>query len=443
MQAFEGKKYMIVGAGLTGLSAARWCVRNGYAFDLCDTRERLANEDAIKQEFTDAQLFLGPLNTKQLVQYEQLIVSPGVALSTPAIAEAIQQGVQVTGDIQLFADHCTKPIVAITGSNGKTTVTTLVGEMLSSAGKKVAVGGNIGTPALDLGDADIYVLELSSFQLETTPNLNAEVAVILNISADHMDRYPSLEAYIQAKQNVFNGSKKAIENGHDKATQAHTNNAVGAFVSNQPALNEFGVIQHNGKSWLAHGKQPLIAIEEMKIKGVHNTLNAVAALAIVDALNIDISSTFGTLKEFAGLPHRCQWLGSKDGIAFYNDSKGTNVGATLAAVEGIGAEIDGKIWLLLGGVGKGQDFSSLQAACAQYVAEAHVFGEARKEIIAGVGSGCRSVEHTTLDSALAASLSKAQDGDVVLFSPACASFDQFKNYEQRGEYFTSLVEAVL
>lgn len=445
MHALKDKKFMIVGAGLTGLSVARWCVRNGYAFDLCDTRTNLTNAEDIRKEFSSAHLFLGELDAQQLVKYEQLVVSPGVAIATPAIVEAKKQGVKITGDIQLFAERCTQPIVAITGSNGKTTVATLVGELLTAAGKDVAVGGNIGVPALDLPEAEIYVLELSSFQLETTAHLNAEVAVILNISADHMDRYADLNGYIAAKQQVFNGSKKTIFNGHELATKAATNNAVASFVASAPQAKEFGVVEKHGKSWLAFGEKTLLATDEMKLKGKHNILNAAAALALVYALDIDVTSTstLTALKEFPGLPYRCQWLGSKKGVDFYNDSKGTNVGATLAAVTGLGAEIKGKIWLLLGGVGKEQDFTPLADICQQYVMEIQVYGADRNKIIADINSSCSCYEHETLNEAFKRSLLLAEDGDVILFSPACASFDQFENYIQRGAYFTALVEATL
>lgn len=443
MQALKDKKYMIVGAGLTGLSVARWCVRNGYAFDLCDTRTSLPNADEIRKEFPTANLYLGELEAQRLSSYEQLVVSPGVALASAAIVEARAQGVAITGDIQLFAEHCAKPIVAITGSNGKTTVATLVGELLTAAGKDVAVGGNIGIPALDLPDAEVYVLELSSFQLETTASLNAEVAVILNISADHMDRYADLQSYIAAKQQVFSGSKKAIFNRNEIDTKPLNINAVSSFADNTPKPEEFGVVGKHGKNWLVLGEKTLLATDELKLKGKHNILNAVAALALVHALGVDIEATLPALKEFTGLPYRCQWLGNKEGVTFYNDSKGTNVGATLAAVEGLGTEVKGKIWLLLGGVGKEQDFSPLADVCRKYVAEVQVYGAACKEIITDINGSCETYAHETLDEAFKRSHLLAKEGDVILFSPACASFDQFKDYIARGAHFTSLVEAIL
>lgn len=444
MQALTEKKYMIVGAGLTGVSVARWCLRHGYAFDLCDTRTDLANAEQIRQEFPEARLFLGELETQRLVRYEQLVVSPGVALANTAIVEARQQGVGVSGDIQLFAEHCQQPIIAITGSNGKTTVATLVGELLSAAGKTVALGGNIGVPALDLPAAELSVLELSSFQLETTEQLNAEVAVILNISADHMDRYTDLDTYIAAKQKVFNGCSKPVFNRDDLETQPRTQKAVGVFSAHEPQAGEFGVVQKYGKEWIAYGEETLIATDELKLKGRHNILNAVAALAIVQqALPVDVRLCLPALKAFTGLPYRCQWLGVKDGVAFYNDSKGTNVGATLAAIDGVGKDIKGKVWLLLGGEGKGQDFSPLTKACQRYAAEVQVFGADRHIIAQAIDSECTSYKHETLDEAFNRSRLMATEGDVILFSPACASFDQFEDYQARGAYFTSLVEAVI
>lgn len=434
---------LVVGLGLTGLSAARWLQRQGLAFDLCDSRDTLPDLDAIRAEFPAAQVTTGALSAALLSRYEQLIVSPGVALAEPAIQQALAAGVTVTGDIQLFADQCRQPVIAITGSNGKSTVTTLVGELLAAAGLRVAVGGNIGVPALDLAAADIYVLELSSFQLETTPRLGALAAVILNLSEDHMDRYTGMADYLAAKQQIFNGCHRILANRDDAATLPPQRVADMTFGTGVPAAGEWGLVQYQGESWIAQGDQRLLAASSLKIKGQHNLANAMAALALVQMAGVDVQQVLPALQQFAGLDHRCQWLGEKDGVAFYNDSKGTNVGSTLAAINGLGPEIRGRIWLLAGGEGKGQDFSPLAHPCGQYVAEVLTYGADAALIANAVSGQCPVSLQTTLDEAFARACALAEEQDVIVLSPACASFDQFRNYNHRGDYFRALVEAVL
>lgn len=435
-------KRLIIGLGITGLSVARWFVREKLAFDLLDTRSQLAHADLIAKDFPEAQLFLGELKAELLCQYQELVVSPGIAIAHPAIQQAASQGVRVRGDIDVFAEHCKAPIVAITGSNGKSTVTTLVGEMLAAAGMDVAVGGNIGVPALDLPAADVYVLELSSFQLETTEQLHASVATILNISEDHLDRYAGMQAYIAAKKRIYNNAKNIVVNRQDSATFPDNQEWQSSFGLDQDAT-DFGLLVQDGVSYLTHANQPLLACNELKIKGRHNQANALAALAIVAQLGVEPQQVLTALKDFAGLPYRCQWLGEKDGVSFYNDSKGTNVGSTVAAINGLGPDTQGKIWLLAGGEGKGQDFLPLAQACEPYVAEIIGFGKDAEQIAQAAAGHCLFSLVTTIDEAFARAALLAKSGDVILLSPACASLDQFKNYVHRGEVFTTLVEAVL
>lgn len=436
-------KRMIVGLGMTGLSAARWCQRQGYAFDLCDTRAAVPGLVDIQAEFPLAQIITGPLQAGILSAYDQLIVSPGVSVREPAIVVAAEAGVEISGDVQLFAERCQQPIIAITGSNGKSTVTTLVGELLAAAGKQVAVGGNIGVPVLDLPPADIYVLELSSFQLETTRNLNAAAAVILNLSEDHLDRYDGMAGYLQAKQRIFQGCRMAVVNRDDAATAAPADLPAIYFSLDRPLAGSFGLQRIQGESWILAGDQPLIAASDLKIKGQHNLANVMAALALVQAVGVDPKQVLPALREFAGLEHRCQWLGRHNGVDFYNDSKGTNVGSTLAAVNGLGPEINGKIWLLAGGEGKGQDFLPLAVPCSRFTAAVITFGADGEKIATSVSEHCRVQRCTTLGEAFQYACKHAQPGDVILLSPACASFDQFRNYVHRGEYFRDLVGAVL
>ena len=437
------QKRMIIGLGMTGLSAARWCQRQGYAFDLCDTRTELPQRAAIAAEFPQAAIFTGPLQAEMLSAYDQLIVSPGVAVAEPAIVAAAAAGVQITGDVQLFADSCTNPILAITGSNGKSTVTTLTGELLQAAGLRVAVGGNIGVPVLDLPEADIYVLELSSFQLETTPDLHAAAAVILNLSEDHLDRYAGMAEYLQAKQAIFNGCEAIVVNRDDLASLPPAGQVASSFGLDAADGQNFGLLRIQGESWIARGVQPLVAASELKIKGQHNLANVMAALALVELAGVAAESVLPALRQFGGLEHRCQWLGRRHGVDFYNDSKGTNVGSTLAAINGLGPEIHGKIWLLAGGEGKGQDFSPLALPCSRFAAEVLTFGADGDRIAAAIEAHCGVSRYRTLDDALAYAVQSAREGDVILLSPACASFDQFRNYGHRGEYFRTLVEGML
>lgn len=439
-------KRLVIGLGITGLSVARWCVREKLAFDLLDTRSQLAHAAEIAQEFPEAQLYLEELTTERLCQYQELIVSPGVAIAHPAVQQAISQGIQVRGDIDLFAEHCQAPIVAITGSNGKSTVATLVGEMLVAAGVNVAVGGNIGVPALDLPAAEVYVLELSSFQLETTHQLKAKVATVLNISEDHLDRYAGMPEYIATKQRIYHNAECVVVNRQDAATylQALHEGSIGSFgLDSTTQAGDFGLLEHSGVNYLAQAGQPLLATSELKIKGRHNQANALAALAIVAQLGVELQNVLPALTQFAGLPHRCQWLGEKDGVNFYNDSKGTNVGSTVAAISGLGPDTTGKIWLLAGGEGKGQDFSPLAQACEPYVAAVIGFGKDAQQIGAVLAESCSFVPVATLAEAFAHALAHAVKGDAIVLSPACASLDQFKNYIERGQAFSAMVEAVL
>lgn len=442
-------KRLIVGLGMTGLSAARYCQYRGWAFDLCDSRDIPPALDAVRAEFPLANIYCGELQADILSRYDELIVSPGIAISHPAIVAARQTGARIAGDIQLFADVCDKPLIAITGSNGKSTVTTLVGELLAAAGKRVAVGGNLGIPALDLlrndAETDIYVLELSSFQLETTENLSASAAVVLNMSEDHMDRYQGMADYHQAKHRIFQQCRSVVINRDDDLSQPLVSEKMPqlSFGLNKTDSGNFGLERIGGESWITFAGERIIAASELKIKGLHNLANTMAALALIKLAGVDVSSVLSALRDFAGLEHRCQWLGNNNGVDFYNDSKGTNVGSTLAAIYGLGPEIRGKIWLLAGGDGKGQDFSPLASACRQYVAEVLTFGVDAAVIAAAVSAGCATSRQTTLDEAFARACLRARSGDVILLSPACASFDQFKNYVARGEYFNTLVMAAM
>lgn len=447
--ALRNKHYLIIGLGLTGLSCARFCQQQQLKFSLCDTRSELKNLSEIEHEFPGVDIQLGELAPSYLAEFDELLVSPGIDTNGALFVAAKEAGVAISGDIQLFHTLADKPIVAITGSNGKSTVTTLVNNLLNAAGIKAVAGGNLGVPALDLlsSDADVYVLELSSFQLETTRDLGADVATILNISPDHMDRYGSMAAYERAKQRIFQGAKKVVVNLDDD----HSLSVLGSpsdtsgFGLTLPQDNNFGLIQQDGQIWLAKAGQPLLPTSKLKIRGAHNAANALAALAIVDALGVNLEACLDALAEFSGLPHRCQWVTSLQGVEFFNDSKGTNVGSTLAAIKGFLPEVEGKIWLLLGGESKGQSFTELAQVLAHNTKIIPVtFGADAKRIAASMGDVVSQEVAivSTLQQALDSAYAAATSGDIVLLSPACASFDQFANYEQRGQAFCEYVEAL-
>jgi UDP-N-acetylmuramoylalanine--D-glutamate ligase len=457
------QKRLIIGMGQTGLSCARFLTSKGLSFDLCDTREVLTNQSEIQSEFSQCQLFNGELDGQLLAQYQELIVSPGIAISEPAIVFAKEKGSRVRGDVDLFAEYVTKPVIGITGSNGKSTVTTLVGEILTVAGHKPAVCGNIGIPVLDVLLRDdhyhCYVVELSSFQLETTHHLAAEVACVLNLSEDHMDRYDSMLAYHQAKHRIFQGCRSVVHNREDSLTQPLVSDAMptksfGLTMAENSvaAKNEYAIAQAalNGTcaQYLMFEQQPIFPISELKIKGRHNQLNALAAIALVDSLpeqfKVDKNQLQHVLSDFSGLPHRCTWVAEHEGIEYFNDSKGTNVGSTLAAIEGLATAGQKKIILIAGGVGKDQDFEALSDACQQSVKHVQLFGRDAALIADSLTCEENAVSVVdTLAHALVQAKEIAEAGDVILFSPACASFDQFANYVKRGEVFERLVTQII
>jgi UDP-N-acetylmuramoylalanine--D-glutamate ligase len=441
------KQRIIIGLGQTGISCARYLHRRGLHFAVCDTREAPAKAEAFRAEFPDVELRLGELDSDWLSRAGELIISPGVDKRHPAIAAAVASGVPLLGDIDLFCRQAKAPIVAITGSNAKSTVTTLVGEMAAAAGIKVGVGGNIGTPALDLlaDPAELYVLELSSFQLETTHELRAAVATVLNVSADHLDRYSGMEDYTLTKQRIYRGAAVAVANREDPLTQPLLAQGVRlrSFGLNRPDLRDYGLHEQAGETWLACGLEPLLPVSELKIRGRHNLANALAALALADAVDIPRDASLRALQQFAGLAHRCQWIADVAGVSYYNDSKGTNVGATLAALEGLGATLkgDARLILIAGGVGKEQSFVSLANPLRRYSRDLILIGRDAGRIAAEV-EGPRHHFADSMADAVQRAAALAKPGDVVLLSPACASFDMFSGYAERGRVFVQAVEAL-
>ncbi len=437
------KKRIIVGLGVTGLSVARYLAGRGLPFGVADTRQNPPGLDQLKRFAPMADLHLGEMDIDVLASAAELVVSPGIALSTPVLQEASARGVKLVGDIELFAREAKAPIIAITGSNAKSTVTTLVGEMAKAAGKRVAVGGNLGTAALDLLDqkAELYVLELSSFQLETTYQLNAEVATVLNISEDHMDRYPDLIAYHRAKHRIFRGARQVVFNRDDNLTRPLVGDDLPrfSFGLSRPDFKSFGLLEENGVMHLAFEFGALMPVNELKMRGAHNQSNALAALALGHAAGLPMDAMLAALREFAGLPHRCQWVGQHGGVDFYDDSKATNVGAALAAINGFGADLTGKQVLIAGGDGKGADFAPLRAPVSQHCRAVVLLGRDAPLLEKTLSGAVPLIRVETLDQAVAAANDAAEAGDAVLLSPACASLDMFKNFEERGRLFAEAV----
>ena len=437
---------IIVGLGKSGMSLVRFLARRGVAFAVADTRQNPPELATLQRDYPQVEVRCGELDIEFLCRADELYVSPGLAVSTPALQAAAARGVKLSGDIDLFARHAQAPIVAITGSNAKSTVTTLLGEMALAAGKRVAVGGNLGLPALDLlaDDVELYVVELSSFQLETTDQLNAEVATVLNVSEDHMDRYSGLPAYHLAKHRIFRGARQVVYNRQDALSRPLWGEGLPywTFGLGVPDFKGFGLRQEQGEKYLAFEFQNLMPVRELKIRGAHNQANALAALALGHAVGLPFDAMLSSLRTFGGLVHRCQWLREKAGVSWYDDSKATNVGAALAAIEGLGTDIDGKLLLIAGGDGKGADFNGLRGPVSAHCRAVVLLGRDAELIAAALGGEVPLVRVQSLEEAVARCAELALPGDAVLLSPACASLDMFKNYEERGRLFAQAVEAL-
>lgn len=440
---------LVVGLGKTGLSCARYLRRQGIEVAVVDSRRTPPGLEEARREMPDLPLFLGAFDPDLFAAADQLVVSPGVSLREPVIAEAAARGVPVQGDIELFARAAQAPVAAITGSNGKSTVTTMLGEMARLAGVETAVGGNLGEPALDLLDegVELYVLELSSFQLESTRSLRAQVATVLNVSADHMDRYDDLADYAAAKARIFAGAATAVVNRDDPLVQAMAGTAgreVGFTLGVPQRPSDLGVVEHAGAPWLARGGAPLLPAREVAAKGRHNLANALAALAMGQALGLPDAPMCEALRRFAGLPHRTTLVARKGGVDWYDDSKGTNPGATVAALTGL---VDpagtARAVLIAGGDGKGADFAPLAPAVAGSARAVILIGRDAPKIEA-VLAGRVAIRHAAdMTEAVRLAYEAACPGDCVLLSPACASFDMFDNYEHRGRVFAAAVEALV
>ena len=440
----RGGLKVVAGLGISGVSAVNFLHEKGYRVAVTDSRAVPPGHDQIP---ADVQTSFGQFDQDLLLSAEEIIISPGLDPKLPEIQAAIAKGIPVISEIQVLRRATDKPIVAITGSNAKSTVTTLIGLMAENAGKKVAVGGNLGRPALDLtkDDPELYILELSSFQLETTSNLNAEVAVVLNLSEDHLDRHGDMMGYHTAKHRIFQGVKKVVHNRDDSLTRPLVPDAtpMQSFGLNAPDMNQYGVLREtDGTMWLARGRERLLKSSDMYMQGTHNVANALACLALGEAIDLPLESMLETLKTFKGLEHRCEFVKDVNGVRYYNDSKGTNIGATLAALDGLGAAIEvqqGQVAIILGGQGKGQDFTALRESLSKFAKVAVLIGEDRPVIEKAIEGTTTLLHAESLAEAVALCQKNTQPNDVVLLSPACASFDMFSGYPQRGHQFVALV----
>ncbi|HDR1058432.1 UDP-N-acetylmuramoyl-L-alanine--D-glutamate ligase [Pasteurella multocida] len=429
--SYKNKKVTVIGLGKTGLSCVDFLLAKQADVRVIDTRMQPAGAEQLAK---NVPLHTGSLNQQWLLESDLIIISPGLAVKTPEIQTALAAGIEVIGDIELFCREAKKPIIAITGSNGKSTVTSLVAHMVNAAGLKVGMGGNIGIPALSLLEQahDMYVLELSSFQLETTYSLKATSATVLNISEDHMNRYVDLEDYRQAKLKIYHHAQTAVINAEDALTAMDgLKNGVSFGEDNA----DYWLKTEKGRSYLMAKDERVLACDEMKLVGRHNYMNALAAIALAQAAGIPLESIRRALREFNGLDHRFQLAHFAHGVRWVNDSKATNVGSTVAALTGL--QLNGTLHLLLGGDGKGADFSELASLINQPNIICYCFGQDGEQLAA---LSPRSQRFSTMEEAINALRPTLSAGDMVLLSPACASLDQFSSFEQRGDEFTRLAK---
>lgn len=432
---------IVVGLGATGLSCARFLRARGLPFAVFDTREQPPGLADLQAEMPEVPVYTGTLPGQVAAGASEYIVSPGVAMDAPIVQQAAADGAVVCGDIDLFMREAQAPVVGITGSNAKSTVTELVGQMARDAGLNVGVGGNLGTPALALlsPERQLYVLELSSFQLERAGVLGLQVATVLNVSPDHLDRHGSMPAYHQAKHRIFRGCQQAVYHRADALTRPLVADDVPVlgWTLGIPDLNEFGLRSVEGVEQICVGFEPLMPVAEVALMGRHNLGNALAALALGHSVDLPVASMCNTLRRFRGLPHRCETVATVSGVHFVNDSKGTNIGATEAALNGLGE--DRNIVLIAGGQSKGADFALLRPAVEQHCKAVVLIGEDAPLIERALGGRVQIAHADSMASALRDAVGFAASGDVVLLSPACASFDMFSGYEDRGRAFVTAV----
>jgi len=437
----ENSKVLVVGLGNTGISVARYLQKLGFNFAITDSRDKPPMIEVFLQQMPDTPVFTGGFDEAAFKVATHLVVSPGVSLNEKSIIKAIANGAKVVSDIDLFACSAGVPIIAITGSNGKSTVTTMLGEMAKAAGKKVGVGGNLGTPALDLlaQTTELYVLELSSFQLERTSVLNAAAATVLNVCADHLDRHADIAEYAREKQQVFNGNGAMVINADDPVVNAMQKAGRRIFTFSIKKDADFYLARKDDAEYLMHNKRRLMPLAELPLEGRHNAANALAALALGVSIGLNEQAMCNALRTFKGLDHRMQRVAEIRGVTWVNDSKATNIGACVAALQGY----QHKVILIAGGDAKGADMNELTPAIKEKAKTVVLMGKDAQLIEQALNGSVPVFSAENMAQAVQISASLARAGDNVLLSPACASLDQYKNYQDRGEQFTKAVLALL
>ena len=452
MMELRDKKVLVLGLGETGLSLARWLAAQGVRVRAADSRELPPTFATLRMELPQVEIRCGVFRDELLDGIDLIAISPGVPLADPLVVRAAARGIPVVGDIELFAQQLatndyrlTTKVLAITGANGKTTVTSMVGAMCSAAGLDTAVAGNISPAVLDVlrqrngQQPDVWVLELSSFQLETTSSLNADASTVLNVSEDHLDRYANMNAYATAKARIFQGAGMQVLNRDDARSlgmmlpgRKHV-----TFGLNEPlGANDWGIDRSGSGIWLTQGQRRVLNANELQVAGLHNVANALAALALCHAIGLPLAPLLDALRAFKGLPHRVEPVAEINGVTYYDDSKGTNVGATVAALQGL----ERTAVLIAGGDGKGQDFTPLHPVVAQHARAVVLIGRDADKIAAALEDcGVPLAYAHDMADAVRQSAALAQPGDAVLLSPACASFDMFRNYAHRAEAFVGAV----
>jgi UDP-N-acetylmuramoylalanine--D-glutamate ligase len=436
-----GTRALVLGLGRTGLSCARYLSRKGLTVRVADTRAAPPGVESLRAQVPQAELRTGAFDASLLDGVAQVVISPGLSLQEPVAREAANRGLPVVGDIELFAREAQAPIAAITGTNGKSTVTALLADLANAAQRSAIAGANLGEPALDLLEQpvpELYVLELSSFQLETTCSLETATASVLNVTPDHMDRYDSLAGYAAAKARIFDGCEVAVVNADDPrvCSMPRVGQRVLTFSLEDAHADYF--LAREPEPVLACRGEPLLPLSAMRLQGLHNVANALAALAMCEALELPRGPVLEALAAFGGLPHRAQWVADVGGVSFVNDSKGTNVGATIAAVSGM----TGPLVLIAGGDGKGQDFDELRDVFRGKVRHAVLIGRDAPRLAATLEGVCSVERATDMPSAVRAARVAARAGDTVLLSPACASLDMFRDYTHRGDEFAAAVRSL-
>ncbi|MGA8863321.1 MAG: UDP-N-acetylmuramoyl-L-alanine--D-glutamate ligase [Gallionella sp.] len=455
MNQLIDKSVLVLGLGETGLSMLRYLKAQGARVQAADSRSNPPGLVEANKYVVEPNIHCGPFSDELFAGIELIAISPGVPLSDPAVARAVASGIPVVGDIELFARQLAvggsrsgTKIVAITGSNGKTTVTSMVEHLCRAAGRDAAAAGNISPAVLDVmlergvNQPGIWVLELSSFQLETTASLNADAATVLNVSEDHLDRYAGIGEYSAAKARIFEGCGVQVLNRDDALCMSMARKECKTFTFglNEPdSENDFGIAHAGGDLWLMQGRHRLLTAGELRVAGLHNVANALAAVALCRAIGLPMEALIDALRSFKGLPHRVEQVDEIGGIIYYDDSKGTNVGATIAALQGLGR----KTVLIAGGEGKGQDFTPLKPVVVQHARAVVLIGRDAPLIEAALnGCGVEVARAGDMDEAVRHAARLAQKGDAVLLSPACASFDMFRNYQHRAEVFVQAVQSL-